>query len=89
MGCSNLTALQRLAKKWSGQPVDWPSLSENRQFTSIMDDVWHSGRAAACFILRRSTCTDSTTLAGHSDFDHGLCRVAYLGLNDIQESVAV
>lgn len=36
IGASNLKALERLAKKWSGQPVDWPSLAENRQFTSIM-----------------------------------------------------
>ena len=36
IGASNLTALERLAKKWSGQAVDWPSLAENRQFTSIM-----------------------------------------------------
>ena len=36
VGCSSLVALDRLAKKWSGQAVDWPSLAENRQFTSIM-----------------------------------------------------
>ncbi len=36
VGCSNLTALERLAKRWLGQQVDWPSLAENRQFTSIM-----------------------------------------------------
>ncbi len=36
VGCSSIKALERLAKKWSGESVDWPSLSENRQFTSIM-----------------------------------------------------
>ncbi len=36
IGCSNLTALDRLAKRWTGGAVDWPALSENRRFTSIM-----------------------------------------------------
>ncbi|MCC6511408.1 MAG: hypothetical protein IT423_20075 [Pirellulaceae bacterium] len=36
VACSNLTALERLAKRWTGQSVDWPTLSENRRFTSIM-----------------------------------------------------
>ncbi len=36
IACSNLTALDRLAKRWTGGAVDWPALSENRRFTSIM-----------------------------------------------------
>lgn len=36
VGCSDLTGLERLAKRWSGEAVDWPSLAENRQFTTIM-----------------------------------------------------
>lgn len=36
VGCSNLTGLERLATRWSGAQVDWPSLADNRRFTSIM-----------------------------------------------------
>ena len=36
IACSDLTGLERLAQRWSGAPVDWPALAENRRFTSIM-----------------------------------------------------
>ncbi|MFO1062468.1 MAG: hypothetical protein U0892_01160 [Pirellulales bacterium] len=36
VACSDLIGLERLAKRWSGEKVDWPSLAENRRFTSIM-----------------------------------------------------
>lgn len=36
VACSNLVGLERLARRWSGEAVDWPALAENRRFTSIM-----------------------------------------------------
>jgi hypothetical protein len=36
VGCSDLVSLERLARRWNGDQVDWPSLAENRRFTSIM-----------------------------------------------------
>lgn len=85
VGCSNLTALGRLAKKWSGQPVDWPSLSENRQFTSIMGRcVGTQGeRPHASFyvdplalIRQLSPATATSTMV--------FAVLPTLGLNDIQ-----
>ena len=36
VGASNVISLERLAKRWMGAQVEWPSLAENRKFTSIM-----------------------------------------------------
>lgn len=36
IACSDLTGLERLATRWTGGSVDWPTLAENRRFTSIM-----------------------------------------------------
>lgn len=85
VGCSNLTALERLAKKWSGQAVDWPSLAENRQFTSIMGRcVGTQGeRPHASFFVdplalvrQLSPPTATTTMV--------FAVLPTLGLNDIQ-----
>ncbi len=36
VGCSSTMALERLATRWSGGSVDWPTLAENRNFTNII-----------------------------------------------------
>lgn len=36
IACSDLVGLERLATRWSGGPVDWPTLADNRRFTTIM-----------------------------------------------------